>query len=107
MLKCGEKGTIYTVSFVKHELRRDQEVTIFSISDHIHDKKGNIAKLADGNDKFRYVQVTVWEDLPIVNGSKIRILYLTAETVFEMKNAKHYLQTYYSITAKVEIVKDT
>lgn len=107
MIRCGEKGTVYQVSYVKHELRRDQDVTIFSISDHIHDRSGNFLKLPDGKDKFRYIQVTVWEDLQIVDGSKIRILYITSEKVFEMKSAKGYPQTYYSITAKVEVVKDS
>jgi len=104
MIRTGKNGTIYQVSFVKHELRRDQEVTLFSISDYIHDRNGDHAKLPNGKDKKVYMQVTAWEDLPLFDGNQVRLQYITDITVFEMKNAKGYLQTYYSITAKVEIV---
>ena len=104
MLRCGKNGTVYTVSYVKHELRSDQEVTIFSIKDFAYDRDGNIAKLANGKDKAIFMQVTAWDDLPLTDGSQVRLQFITDLKVWEMKNKAGYLQTYYSITAKVDIV---
>lgn len=50
------------------------------------------------------MQVTAWDDLPLTDGSQVRLQFITDLKVWEMKNKAGYLQTYYSITAKVEIV---
>lgn len=103
-MKIGAKGTEFVVSFVKHELRKDQEVTLFSISDTVNDRNGSPAKLPNGNNKRIFYQVTAWEELPLLDGQKIRLEHISDMTSFEMKNKQGYLQTYFSITAKVVIV---
>jgi len=108
LIRCGAKGTVYKVSYVKHELRQDQDVTLFSIKECIHNRDGSVAKIKakDGQlvDKNIFMQVTAWEDLPLTDGQEVRLQFITDLKVWEMKNKNGYMQTYYSITAKVVIV---
>jgi hypothetical protein len=104
-MKIGVHGTEHIVSYVKHELRKDQEVTLFSIADVVNDRNGSPAKLPNGNTKRMFFQVTAWEELPLLDGQKVRLEFISDMTPFEMKNKAGYLQTYFSITAKVVIVQ--
>jgi len=109
MIKAGENAPLFTVSFVKHELRKDIEVTLFSIHDKVVDKNGKPItykdKAGEIRDKLYYMLVTVWEDIPLFDSNQIRLLSYNDLCVFQMTNKAGYTNTYYSMSAIVEIVK--
>jgi len=111
MIRSGDNSPLFTVSFVKHELRKDVEATLFSIHDKVVDRNGKPItykdKTGEVREKLYYLLVTVWEDIPLFDGDQVRLLSYSDLSVFQMTNKAGYTNTYYSISATVEIVKQS
>ena len=99
-IKGGKNARTYKVTYVQHDLCGDVEVTRFSIGDQYD--------TYDGHKRMAYVRVTVWDNLPIVDGDEIRLLYYYDFSINE-KAKKNPGGTVvgipiYSMSAKVEVV---
>ena len=107
MLKAGSNGSVFTVSYVRHELRYDVGCTLFSIGIPVVDAKtGSVVLLSTGRPLVQYVQVTVWQDMNLKAGDRVRFLSVNNFKPFQKMNKQGKNQTFFSLSAEVEIVKD-
>jgi hypothetical protein len=96
-IKSGKNARPYRVSYVEHDLAKDIEITRFSIGDSY--------TAPDKMKRWVFIRVTVWENLPIVNGDLVRILYYydftIAEKLRRMPDKSVHGVVIYSMAAKV------
>ena len=100
-IKSGRLSEPREVSFVKHDLRADKNVTLFSIKDYY--------KGLDGNQQAYFIQCTAWEDLPLQEcqkslGEKVRIMYLNQFDLFERNDKEGKPKMFYSMSVKAEVI---
>jgi hypothetical protein len=106
MLTAGANGSVFTVSYVRHELRHDIECTLFSIGIPVTDAKTkSVVVLKTGKPLRQYVQVTVWQNMNLKAGDKVKFLTVNNFKPFQQKNKAGYNQIYFSFSAEVEVIK--
>jgi len=107
MLTAGNSGSVFTVSYVRHELRSDVECTLFSIGIPVVDSKtGSVVLLSTGRPLVQFVQVTVWRNVDIKAGDRVKFLSVNNFKPFQKMNKQGKNQIFFSLSAEVEIVKD-
>lgn len=99
-IKSGKGARTYKATYVKHDLAGDVEVTRFSIADTYKDYTGKIC--------YAYVRVTVWENIPLVDGDEIRLIgyydFTIAEKAKKLPDGRVIGIPIYSMAAKIEVI---
>jgi hypothetical protein len=111
MLKKGKRSFTYRVlpisetQGIQHELSGDAETTKFRVTEQVTDEKYVAKHYPDGNPVVAYILVTVFANVPLNIGDKIRFLDYNDLSFFQLYNAKKkQYQMFYSISARIEIV---
>ena len=105
MLTAGYNGSVFTVTYVRHELRKDVECTLFSIGIPVTDATtGSVTLLSTGRPLVQYLQVTVWKNLDLKAGMRVKFLTVNNFKPFIKINKHGKKQIFFSLSAEVEIV---